>query len=393
MLNLRRPSGGRHLRSTRRPVLVAAGVVALLTISSTAFAVWTAGGSGKAAARTAHWTGTEDPRGPVTAPTNPVTGTRPADTTAPTTTDDTAVIGDAWSRTERTVTLRPADPGGSGVAATYFTTDDSTPTIASSQGTSVRLGEGVHVIRYFSTDRAGNRETIETAATPIRVDGTAPSAATLDPLPEIVHHGQVLSGGGDDALSGVARVVYELCAETACDAWTPIGSRTVGPGFPLVWRDQPSDGSYQVRANVLDAAGNATASAPRTVRVENSRPIVTVTGRDDRTVEAGDTLTVEMSESIDPSSLPFAASLTFSRSSGRATTMEIPGLTDGPVDTGTTAWVAEGAAVTYSGTLALSDHARRVRFTVEACQSGCDDAVAGDAGVPRSAPAASLRDP
>jgi hypothetical protein len=308
MRNLRRPSGGRHLRSTREPVLVAAGVAALLTVSSGAFAVWSAGGSGKAVARTAAWTGTDGSRGRVTPPTTPGSGR--ADTTAPITTDDTAVIGGGWSRTEQTVTLRPRDRGGSGVAATYFTTDGSTPTTVSSPGRLVRVGEGMHVIRYFSVDHAGNREHVETAATPIRVDQTAPSAATLDPLPEIVRDGQVLTGGGDDALSGVARVVYELCADAACGAWTPIGSSTAGPGFALVWRDQPPAGSYQVRASVLDAAGNATASAPQTVRVQSTRPAVTVKGRDDRTVEAGDTLTVEMSEAIDPSSIPLAGHLT-----------------------------------------------------------------------------------
>jgi hypothetical protein len=390
MLNLRRPSGGRYLRSTWKPILVAVGVAALLTVSSVAFAVWTAGGSGKAAARTAHWTGTEDPHGPVTPPTN--SGSRPTDTIAPSTIDDTAVIGGGWSRTERTVTLRPRDRGGSGVAATYFTTDDSTPTTASREGTAVRVGEGVHVIRYFSVDRAGNREHVQTATTPIRVDQTAPSVATLGPLPEAIREGQVLSSGGDDALSGVAQVDYEFCAGADCATWTPIGSSRAAPGFVLVWRQQPPDGSYQVRASVLDAAGNPTASVPRTVRVENSRPTATVRGRDDRAVEVGDTLTVEMSKPIDRSSLPAAGSLTFSRSSGGRTSMEIPSLTDGPVDTGTTAWVADGATVTYSGTLALSNRGLRVRFTAKACRSGCDDAVAGDAGVQRSAPAASPRD-
>ena len=62
-----------------------------------------------------------------------------------------------------TVTLSPTD-GGAGVAATYYTTDGSTPTTSSSQGTSVDLtSNGVYAINYFSVDRVGNAETVKTA--------------------------------------------------------------------------------------------------------------------------------------------------------------------------------------------------------------------------------------
>jgi hypothetical protein len=99
-----------------------------------------------------------------------------------------------------------------------------------------------------------------------------------------------------------------------------------------------------------------------------------------------------MSESLDPASLPAAGSMTFSRSSGSSTTMSIAGLTDGPVKTGTRAWVDDGASVSYSGTLVITDDGRRVRFTVGACEYGCGDAVAGNAGTLQFVPATSLRD-
>jgi len=478
MRNPRRPSAGRHLRTsqTRRRILVAAGVAALLTICSSALAFWTGGGLGTAVVRTGRWIGVEGPRRAKPGPTKPVTVSSPTDgsatrerrptlkgtaagaslkvsvaiardgatqnlsaivtdgtwtarpskdladgvykikarrtddqgrvtwsspstftvdTIAPATVDDAASISDGWSRDDQTVTLRPADPEGSGVAATYFTTDDSIPTTASSQGALVSVGEGVHVIRYFSVDRAGNSGAVETAASPIRIDQTAPDSATLDPLSDVLRDGQMLSGGGDDALSGVAQVVYEYCPDAECASWTPIGSRTAGPAYPLAWHGQPADGSYQVRASVLDAAGNATASMPRTVRIDNTSPTVaTVTGADGNgTVEAGDTLSVEMSEPLDPASIPSASSLAFSRPSGSGTTLDIPGLTDGPVDTGTAAWVADGASVSYSGTLALADDGRRVRFMVESCESGCEDAATGQEGTLWFVPAASLSDP
>ena len=85
------------------------------------------------------------------------------DTTAPATTDDTGTIGSAWRNAPVTVTLSPSD-GGAGVAATYYTTDGSTPTTSSSQGTSVDLtSNGVYTIKYFSVDRVGNAEAVKTA--------------------------------------------------------------------------------------------------------------------------------------------------------------------------------------------------------------------------------------
>jgi hypothetical protein len=316
------------------------------------------------------------------------------DATAPATAEDTAAIGEGWKRTDQTVALRPADPGGSGVAATYVTTDGSTPTIGSAQGPLVSVGEGIHVIKYFSVDRAGNTEAVRTATRRIRVDETAPDIATLGPLPDVVRNGQVLTGGGNDALSGVARVVYERCAEAACTSWTWIGSSATGPDHPVVWSHQPANRIYQVRARVLDPAGNATTSAAQMVRVDNTSPAVAIAASADGngTVDGGDTLTVEMSESLDPASLPAAGRMTFSRSSGSSTTMSIAGLTDGPVKTGTRAWVDDGASVSYSGTLVITDDCRRVRFTVGACEYGCGDAVAGNAGTLQFVPATSLRD-
>jgi hypothetical protein len=315
------------------------------------------------------------------------------DATAPATADDTEAIGDGWKQVDQTVNLSPTDPGGSGVTATYFTTDGSTPSTASHQGTSVSLDEGVHVLRYFSVDRAGNTEAVQSTTTRVRIDTTPPSAASLSPLPDVVSSGQVLTGSGADAQSGVARILYEDCVDAACTSWTPIGSSAAAPDYTLVWSHQPADGTYQIRARVLDAAGNATTSAPQTVRVDNSSPtVIAVTSTDGNgAVEAGDTLTVEMSEPLDPASLPAVGSLTVSRPPGGGTTMTIPGLTRSPVDTGTAAWVADGASVTYSGSLALIDR-RWVRFTVGSCQSACHAAAAGAPGTLRFIPAASLRD-
>jgi Bacterial Ig-like domain/Chitobiase/beta-hexosaminidase C-terminal domain len=276
------------------------------------------------------------------------------DTSAPSTGDDSRELGDGWHRTAQAVALSPTDPGGSGVAATHFTTDGSTPTTESRRGTRVRLdADGVHRLRIFSVDRAGNVEAVRTAG-PVRIDRTAPEAVRLEPLPELVVDGQPLAASGDDALSGVAEVVYEYCPEDACHAWTPIGSSSV-PADALAWHGQPADGTYRVRARMLDRAGNASASDPRTVRIDNTPPEVTeVAGGDgDGKVEAGDDLVVSFSERLGPASLPSAGRLTFSRAMEGETTVRRPGVTGGPVGTGTRAWVRRGTSLTYEGTLAL----------------------------------------
>jgi hypothetical protein len=107
--------------------------------------------------------------------TSTVTTTVKVDTVAPSTTDNTASIGNAWRNTNATVTLTPSDTG-SGVATTYYTTDGSTPTTSSSTGTSIVLSAtGLYTIKYFSVDNAGNSEVIKTAGTQIRIDKVAPT--------------------------------------------------------------------------------------------------------------------------------------------------------------------------------------------------------------------------
>ncbi len=99
------------------------------------------------------------------------------DLTPPVTTDNTAVLGNGWFKTV-TVTLTATDPGGAGVAATYYTTDGSTPTTSSTRGTSISFAAtGQYTIQYFSVDLAGNVEQVETASTVIRVDKTPPTSS------------------------------------------------------------------------------------------------------------------------------------------------------------------------------------------------------------------------
>jgi hypothetical protein len=194
------------------------------------------------------------------------------DSSAPTTTDNTAAIGNAWKNTNQTVTLTATDGTGSGVGATYYTTNGSTPTTASASGTSISLTtDGTYTIKYFSVDHVGNTEPVKTAGTQIRIDKTAPTVTMTAP-PATIHNGQVLSATASDALSGIASVAYYYCPGTSCTPATLIGSSTTGPSYSLTWSAQPADGPYQLLARATDVAGNVTDSAKRSVTVDNTAP-------------------------------------------------------------------------------------------------------------------------
>jgi hypothetical protein len=196
------------------------------------------------------------------------------DSAAPTTTDNTAAIGSAWKNTNQTVTLSPSDGAGSGIAATRYTTDGTTPTGSSASGTSISLTtDGAYTIKYFSVDNVSNAEAVKTAGTQIRIDKTPPSSATLNAIPAAIRNGQVLTGSGADALSGVASISYYYCAGGACTPSTLIGSSTTGPSYSVTWNSQPADGTYQVLARVTDVAGNTRDSAKQTITVDNSNPL------------------------------------------------------------------------------------------------------------------------
>ena len=199
------------------------------------------------------------------------------DNTAPVTTDNSASIGSGWFNTTKTVTLTPTDTGGSGVAATYYTTDGSTPTTSSSQGTSVALStDGVYTVKYFSVDNVGNAEAVKTAGTAIHIDKTIPTPATLS-IPSFIKNGQALTNAATDptvngASSGVSSVSYYYCSGASCTPNTLIGTSSTGPNYSVTWSSQPADGTYRVQAVVTDVAGNTGSSTASSRRPSTTRP-------------------------------------------------------------------------------------------------------------------------
>jgi hypothetical protein len=212
------------------------------------------------------WAGAESARRSVT-----------VDTVTPVTTDNSASIGSGWFNVTKTVTLTPTDTGGSGVAATYYTTDGSTPTTSSSQGTSVVLStDGVYTVKYFSVDTVGNTESVKTAGTAIHIDKTNPTPATLT-IPSFIKNGQALTNAATDPTvngvsSGVASVSYYYCSGASCTPGILIGTSSTGPNYSVTWSTQPADGAYRVQAVVTDVAGNTGSSSIVSTTVDNTAP-------------------------------------------------------------------------------------------------------------------------
>ena len=120
------------------------------------------------------------------------------------------------------------------------------------------LTDGSYDLRAVALDAAGNSTTSAVVATRL-VDNTAPTATLANP-------GSPLSGTvnlgvtADDAGSGIARVAVQYSPAGAGN-WTEIGSDTQPP-YAVSWNTTGlADGAYDLRATVLDAAGNAGTSA------------------------------------------------------------------------------------------------------------------------------------
>jgi hypothetical protein len=99
-----------------------------------------------------------------------------ADTTAPTTTAacNGAACQTGWYNAGVQTTLLPTDnPGGSGVKATYYTTNGTTPTTSSPTYTGPLTVASTTTVKYFSVDNAGNAEPVQTQV--VQVDGAPPT--------------------------------------------------------------------------------------------------------------------------------------------------------------------------------------------------------------------------
>ena len=174
-------------------------------------------------------------------------GAAKVDSAAPSTTDD---VDSAWHDAPVAVTLTASDTDGSGVAATYFTTDGSTPTTSSpvyhgeDQPT---LSDGL-AIRYFSVDQVGNAEAVRTSGA-AKVDTVAPDTELESALIDDTGNATFRFGGSDVAPSS-GGLAYRCRLDG--NAYTPCTSPVT---YPVV-----AAGSHSFDVVATDAVGNQDAT-------------------------------------------------------------------------------------------------------------------------------------
>jgi hypothetical protein len=174
------------------------------------------------------------------------------DRTAPTTTSD-APLG--WVNGARTVHLTATD-NLSGVDTTYYTVDGG----AQASGSTVTVsGEGVHTIKFWSVDKAGNTEAAQTAL--VHVDTTAPTitgAATTQP----------------DSSGWYTKpvTIHFTCSDPKlADGNAGSGIATCQPDVTLT-----NNGSSQtVNGSATDNAGNSATATVSGLNVDTAGPTIT----------------------------------------------------------------------------------------------------------------------
>jgi hypothetical protein len=193
----------------------------------------------------------------------------PADTTAPTTT--IACAGSpcsGWYLGSTQVSLAAQDDiGGSGVDQTYYTTDGSTPTTASTEYTGPFTLSSTSTVRFLSVDKAGNAEAVRSQD--VQVDGAAPTTSIACNL-NICSTGwyagavSVTLPASDTNGSGVAATYYTT------DGSTPTTASTLYTGaFDLTQ-------TRTVKYFSIDTAGNAEAVNSQLVQIDNAAPTTSI---------------------------------------------------------------------------------------------------------------------
>lgn len=150
---------------------------------------------------------------------------------------------DGWYRSSVTITLSAVD--ASGVALTYYRLDGG-PWASYSVPITVTDG-GFHILEYYSIDRAGNTEVLQSQT--LRIDSHPPAdLRILAPTDGVVvnTHTVRVSWSATDRTSGISHYIVQIDEDDPID----VGGQTFYHLQVL------SDGDHTVRIVAIDSAGN-----------------------------------------------------------------------------------------------------------------------------------------
>jgi hypothetical protein len=127
----------------------------------------------------------------------------------------------------------------------------------------IGLADGPHTFTARFTDLAGNADPSPPSYS-WSVDGTAPTASIMTPLPGASVSGNTLVAIAAADNVGVTEVLFEVDG-------TPVGAPLTTAPYNVVWNTSTvADGTHSLTAIARDAAGNATTSATVAVTVANT---------------------------------------------------------------------------------------------------------------------------
>ncbi len=196
------------------------------------------------------------------------------DTAAPTTTiscNGSACSTGWYKTTPVTLALSATDTGGSGVQTTVYTTDGSNPQTSSTaiQYTGPFTVSQNTTVKYYSTDLAGNLESVKSQL--VQVDAAAPTVSITSPssgssfkqgTKVTVSASAVDLGTGAGAPSGITNVTFYL------DGTTKLATDTSNP-YSFSWNtSKVAKGTHTLTAVATDVAGNSATSAVVTVTLK-----------------------------------------------------------------------------------------------------------------------------
>ena len=273
---------------------------------------------------------------------------------------DPAAAG--WTHAAETVST-PA--GGPYVSSTYsWTANPANPTLKSILGRDI-AGKvwGAYVSFYNDT------------VAPQGVGMTYPNGVVnATSVPISLNYGFEDAGSGlDTTTTVVKRDVAPLTTLTeTCGAWAGTYATTVtlvGGADTSVTSGQ----CYRYEYLVSDNVGNVTTFiSPSVAQVDTTGPQVTAIASfqsggvvaGNGKLETGDRLVLTFNQSLDAASVPATFSGATEADGGLGVdTLMVPGITDGPLDTGSQLYVASGSP-TFGGTIALSNNGTATTVTL-----------------------------
>lgn len=241
----------------------------------------------------------------------------PIDTKAPIVTAATP-SGSTWSSSATAVTITAIDPGGSGVASISYRINSGATQQATGESVVVPVsGDGTTTITYSATDAAGNKSADGTIT--VRIDTSAPTTSASVTSGTLGNNGWYVTNptvtiSAADAASGVAAINWS----TTPPAFTTVNNGANANPFttnvPIT-----TEGTTTVTYNAVDQAGNRTADATITVKVDRSAPTFSCPAPSTAWFGSNQSVTCTASDAASGLSSPSSFSLSTSVAAGTET--------------------------------------------------------------------------